>query len=198
LKQVRIPKAIRIERYKIAFQFFLMLTASIICGVCLTKILSEGLRSNAYEKIIRHFISAKIPRTFFEYFVDYIKMSSMDILIILGIFIFSFSFINYVVTDILIVFIGMRFGFGAFLLSSTLNVSFTDKMAFYIFKIIIIVMMFVFSYMMAVYSLEIRRFSSNGRLINSKRKLGSMIICFVTFIGLILISNGLYCLCIYF
>ena len=197
LRQNRDTNNIRLERCKIAFQFTLMVVASIICGICISRMLSDTFISTATNKICQHFFTVKVPRAFFEYFVDYLKISAFDIALITLILIFSFSFINYVISDLILVFAGIRLGFFARLIATS-GITFADKVAFYIFKPITMAMLFAFSLLMALHSLEIRRFSSNGRLIKNRKKLYSMLICSITFIGLILISNGLYCLCIYF
>ena len=144
LKQNRDTNNIKLERYKITFQFALMVIASIICGICISRMLSDMFVSAANDKICQHFFTVKMPRALFEYFVDYLKMSAFDIALITLILIFSFSFINYVISDLILVFAGIRLGFCASLIATS-GITFADKVAFYIFKPITMAMLLVFS-----------------------------------------------------
>ena len=59
------------------------------------------------------------------------------------------------------------------------------------------ILMLVLAYKLAVYSMDIRRFSSSGRLMADKAKIVKMIFATVAVMGSILAVNGLYCLCLY-
>ncbi len=197
LKAKSVNEGIRLEKIKILFQFLIMLVASVVLGVCLSRLFSDELRARAFSDIIRHFSAQAANSSASSLFFKYLSFSLFDIISILSLVIFSFSFINYVVSDIIIVIYGTRLGIGASLALALQDIQVFEKIIFFSFRSLIIILIIIFCYKMALYSLELRRFSSNGRFAADKRKTISIIAFALAFLGLILIINGLYCICLY-
>ncbi|MBE6576673.1 MAG: hypothetical protein E7653_00870 [Ruminococcaceae bacterium] len=195
MKYTKSSDEIKLEKIKILFQFAIMLIASIVLGVCLARVISIDLRSTATANILRHF-SPQGTKGVGD-FLEYLRYSAFDVIVVVLLVIFSFSFINYIISDIVIVMYGAKLGIASSLLLAIPEVRAFDRFVFFTFKPLLLILIVLFSYKMALFSLEIRRFSNNGRLVADRRKTLSMLLASLAFIGLILIINGLYCLCLY-
>ncbi len=180
------------EKKKIIFQFILMLVSSVIGGICFSKLLSHEMTETAILRISHHFsVSYLNDFGFSEFLKEFFELCLPDIICISILLLASFTFINYMVTDFVLVFLGFRYGINSALLNIA-DISISTSLLFCVLRIIILAIFLVYSCRMAFYALSFRRFSSNGRLVLSKSKLISAFIFTLTVIGAIFIINGIY------
>ena len=188
------------ERSKIIFQFVLMLIASILCGVFFVQILSDNYLDNALVNVSKHFNAPFKGHTDIEGILSsYLSYCFFDICCIVLIYIFSFSFISYAVTDITIAFCGFRFGMGIALLwqLAFVRIGFFNCGVFVVLRLLMLVVLLIYSYKMAFYSLRIRISSTNGRAVIFTKGFFSTLLFSLSAVGVTLIIDGLYCLLIY-
>ena len=190
----------QLERSKIIFQFVLMLIASILCGVFFVQILSDSYLDNVLVNVSKHFNAPFKGHTDIDGVLSsYLAYSFSDICCIVIIYIFSFSFISYIVTDITIAFCGFRFGVGIALLwrLAFVRIGFFNCGVFVVLRLLMLVILLIYSYKMAFYSLRIRISSTNGRAAIATKGFFSTLIFSASVSGAMLIIDGLYCLLIY-
>lgn len=189
--------SVKIEKEKIVFQFILMLIASAVCGICFSKLLNGTALQNVADRIIRHFCTPYAGGSTLSVFRrSYILFCIPNIICVVAVFVFSFSFINYVITDIVLAFLGFRYGFNSALIavSALSEIGVFNSLAYWVLYAVILAAVLFYSCRMAFYSLTLRSFSANGRLIVEKKALLSSLLFALTVIGLILIVGGVYCL----
>ena len=104
------------EKQKIIFQFVLMTIASIIAGFCFAHLLNAETLNNSLMANISCFFSDLASGTFSEIFSSYLMLGIIDCLWVCLGFIFTFSFINYIVSDIFLIFSGFKFGINSALI----------------------------------------------------------------------------------
>lgn len=190
-------KSIEVEKTKIVFQFTLMTVASAIAGMCFPRLLTSNAIGNITGNTVKYFNTHLIGS---EVINEFLRLSLVDVTCILILFIFSFSFINYVVSDLTLIFISFRFGINAAVikLASFELVGVGASLCFWLLKGIALPAFLIFCCRMATHSLQLRRFSSsNGRMIINKKATGAMLTITLTMLGTVLIINGLYCLFLY-
>ena len=189
-----------IEKAKIIFQFVLMIVASFIGGILFARLLSDTAIDKLSQNVISHF-SLQLRERFYigELIEAFFKVCRVDVACVIILFVFSFSFVNYIVTDIVLIFCGFRVGINVALMYSISlsNIGYANSIIFFIFKAILIATLLFYACKMAISSLHLRRFSENGRMIADRRLLASVVLFAATVLGLTLIIDGLYCLLIY-
>ncbi len=193
-------KSLNVEKIKIVFQFLLMLSASFICGICLLNIISQEAVNNAFLVICGHFTSPFEGNVSFSHkLIGYLTLCLSDILSVLLLFIFSFSFFNYFASDIVIIYQGFGFGVNASLLCcvGAAYVGVIRIFAYILCRLLIIVALVIYACKMSCYSLSIRKFSTRGRISLNFKSFFGIFVSMIAIIGFILIVKGLYCLIIY-
>ncbi len=190
-----------LEKNKIIFQFTLMIIVSVVGGICFSKLLGETVLEKLTEQIINHF-SSKLPS---EKVLSYLtarlfKTALSDFLCIVTVFVFSFSFINYTVSDAVIVFCGFKFGINTavIVMSKVTALGIGNSLSYILIRGIMLAVLLRFACKMAIYALDIRRFSaSNARVIYNQRTILSMLVLtFSTFL-ISALFNLVYCIFIY-
>lgn len=192
--------ALEVEKTKIIFQFVLMLTASVLCGIFFTRLLSYEFLNSTLINVSRHFNAPfRGCGSFDEILSKYLEFCGCDIVCLTLLLLFSFSFINYIISDLVLIFSGFKFGMSIAVIwyFSFARIGFGNSFTFLILRSIALVVILIYSYRMALYSLDIRKFSDNGRVVLNKKHLLSILLFTVNILGLIFIINGLYCLLIY-
>ncbi len=194
-------KELELEKRKIVFQFTLMLVAAVIAGICFTRFLGEGTVFGLAQKIYLHF-SDKLPQNaaLSYFFSTLFRIALPDLICIISLFLFSFSFVNYMVSDAVLVFAGFRFGFNAALirLAGIYSVGIGNSLSFWLLKGVMLPVLLAFSCKMALYALQLRRFSgANGRFIFNKKATSAMILFTLWICLLSMTANLLYCIFIY-
>ncbi len=196
-----LSKELELEKRKIVFQFALMLVASVVGGICFSKLLGENIILSLTERISLHF-SEQLPKigALAQLFTTLIRITLPDFICIGILFACSFSFVNYIISDAVLVFAGFRFGLNAALIKlagiSVIGVG--NSLSFWLLRGVMLPILLIFSCKMAFYSLKLRRSSSaNGRIVFDKRATLSMLfLTFTTAIAAFAI-NLLYCIFIY-
>jgi hypothetical protein len=173
-----------------------MLAASVFLGVCVSRLFSEQMKIQALNSILCHFSPQRSGEAFLGGFFNFLKFSAPDFFAALIALIFSFSFINYVISDMIIVIYGVKLGIGCALIAAT-GISGIDKLIYFAFRPLLVILIVLFLYRMALMSLSIRRFTQNGRFAPERRSTLTLLLSTLCFCGVIMIINGLYCLCLY-
>lgn len=196
----------KLERIKILFQFVLMLICSIIIGLMLVNSLSETFYQNSMLGISAHFETVFINcKTFYDYIKAILLCALSDILSLLIIFVVSFSAFNYAVSDILLVYNGLRIGFSVSFLSAFIsnslfayNIGRLRFVVFVFFKAVILLLILDYAYRAAVYSRKLKLTTPSGRPNIKIKVLLPFTVYTLTYIGSVIIINGVYCWLIYF
>lgn len=179
-------KQINLEKQKIIFQFSLVTLASLIAGILFIKTLSgEGVAS-LLDGIIKHFSTDASLGIF-------IRQCLPDIICILLLYLFSFSIINYVATDLILSFLGFKFGICAHL-TFLAPISLATASISVFLRILLLGVILVYSCRIAIYSLHLKKFLPNGRVAINRKPFISMTLSCMSTIGVTLIIYGLYCL----
>jgi hypothetical protein len=191
---------------KILFQFLLMVLCSATIGWMLVNTLSEASYHNSEFRISSHFETVFINcKILYDYIKAILLYSLSDILSLLIIFVASFSVFNYIVSDLLLVYNGMRIGFSlpflyAFISDPVFvyNIGLLKYIVFVFFKVGILILILDYAYRAAVYSQKLKITAPNGRPNIKIKVLFPFIIYTFTYIGSLIIINGAYCWLIYF
>ncbi len=196
---------IRIEKLKIAFQFLLMTVCSLIIGILISRALSADFYENSVLGVSSHFETIFINCSVaYDYILCIAAYSVYDLVCIIGIFLVSFAAFNYVATDMILVYCGLRFGLSVSFLSAFIkNASFAYSIGiiryivFIFFKIAVLLLILNYAYIAAVSSISLRRTASNGRMVISSGALLRFMVYTIACAGSVLILSGLYCWLIY-
>ena len=181
---------INLEKQKIVFQFFLVTVSAFIGGLLFTKLLSGEKIAELSLSVVEHFnfkvdLHILLSAT--------LKQSIIDIVCILLIFLFSFSYFNYLATDLILAFLGFRTGINI----SLCFFSFIGKFLLFtslLFKVFLLLILAIYSCKAAIFSLKLKRTLPNGRVTIDSKILISLTILTTSTIGVSIIINGLYCL----
>lgn len=194
----------RIERVKILFQYFLMLFCAFVLGALIKNFLSENYIISLHEIICGHFNSDLFSYSkSAEMLIQVIKYSLSDIISVSLIFVSSFAVFNYISSDLVLIYNGIKYGFSAFFLISEMftdtqiaGISFFDVFSFILFKLSILAVLLTYSYYSAIYSSAFKRQAPNGRSVIIWKPLASYLVATLSCIGAFLMLNALYLLVI--
>ncbi len=196
--------SIQREQKKIIFQYGLMLVASMILGWTLKRFLSQNFLLDTANLMAKHF---SIPFAFcnsaWEYLQCIFLYALPDLISFFLIFMSAFTVFNYVLVDVVLVYLGLRSGFsiGILMTASHLALSFSSslfhRICFVCLRFFILAMVFWFSYQISLQAFRIKRFSPVGRLLTDPKRIFTLCLFSVAFLALVTILNGLYCLLIY-
>ena len=174
---------IRLEKQKIVFQFALVLMASLIAGVLFVGLVSDDVLNLISERISRHFLS-KNSTSFF------VRNCAANVICVFALYLFSFSFINYVVSDIILAFTGLCFG----IFSRLCTLTSVENTIYIFFKLLLLLLIFVYSCKIAIDSLRLKKILPNGRVSIENKIFAQITLLTAVSVLIILIINGLYCL----
>ena len=94
---------------------------------------------------------------------------------------------------------GIRFGINsALVFQFTYMIGRADAVIYVIYKLIIIISILIYSYVMSVCSLDIKRFDAIGRFKVKNKCFINMLLSVLVMIGFLVIVNGTFSLIIYF
>lgn len=193
------------ERAKILFQFALMTVMSLIMGGAIRSFVSGDFFTASVHSVATHFEKIFINcSTAYDYIVRIALYSLSDVILLLVICASSFSILNYVISDAVLVYNGVKFGFCATLLwgfiSNDLlvyNIGFTRYLVFVFFKSATILLILNYAYRAALYSIKFKRTDSLGRSRIKPRELFPFLVNTSAYVGMLLILNAIYCWLIY-
>ncbi len=196
----------KIERKKIAFQFILTSVCSALLGLLLVRALSESVYFDNILLVSTHFEKIFIDcKGFYDYFFCILSYALSDIICVLIVFAVSFAVFNYVVSDFVLIYSGVRFGLIISFLYSfvsnagyTYNIGWVRYLVFIFFKAAVFILLLDYSYRAAVYSVNLKKISAAGRPNLKFKVLLPFLVNTFARIGGVIILNGLYCALIYF
>ena len=174
-----------IEKKKIIFQFFLVSVCSFVAGILLTKCISEDF----FTQLNIDF-NSNLDN---DFLCVILKNSLSDIFIIIALYIFSFSFINYLVTDITLSFFGFKMGLYVYFYFMS-DMGYLQLFALVFIKIILFAVILIYACSLAIKSLKLIKKRSNGRVVFDTKALFSITALAVSTIGAALILNTIYLL----
>ncbi len=194
------------EQTKIIFQYGLMTIASWVAGWLLPRFLGEGLWQSAENAIATHFalpFSAMTNAKELLYAVYAFFLPTLLCISIVGIF--SFSSLNCLVSDGVLVYLGMRTGCTVSLLysffrSSTALSYRLDSLQwflFILFKLLVLTVFFVYAVRMAKYSYRLRIYSQEGRTLFHPQTVGALLLQFALCTLVLFLLHLLYGCSIY-
>lgn len=185
-----------IEKAKIVFQFAVMLVASVIGGMCFSNLLTSSALQRFAAKLYISFNASSGEVSFIDIFT---KIAVVDLVCIVLLFVFSFSFINYIVSDMILLFLGFRFGMNAAIikLSGFSQIGLGNSLSFWVFKGLILFGIMLYTCVVAFKALELRRFGANRRPKISNKTLLHIIFFTALTMVFTLVVDGLYCLFVY-
>jgi hypothetical protein len=205
LKNIASKPMDKLEQAKIIFQFILMVLCSLIIGAMLSSICSEEYYISSQFQISAHFEKmflgiSELP----DALLEILRYSLTDIVVILLVFLVSFSIVNYVATDILLIVCGIRCGFLITFLSGYLNdtpfiynTDILDFSIFTFFKLSVLLLVLCYSYHAAICASYMKYKNENGRVSVYFSKFISFVAITVAYVGALIIINAAYCLLIY-
>ena len=173
-----------LEKKKIIFQFFLVSIFSFIGGILFVNFTSEEFLLRITENIYSNYSIGK------DFLSVVLEHSSNDILIVIALYVFSFSFINYLVSDVLLIFLG--FGNGLYVYAYFLSgIGYLRLFALISLKISLLAVILLFSCSLAIKTLRLVKYRSNGRVCIDKGRLLSITVLTVSTVGAILVLNAI-------
>ena len=195
----------KLEKMKIAFLFSSVSIISAIFGGLVANYISTEIYTSSLFLISNHFETAFLECSdFMEYANIIARYSLSDIISLLIIFAVSFSMLNYLVTDIVIFYSGMKFGvsvvfLGGFSRASDLPYT-VGKIRLFVFVVIelaILLLMLYYAYHAAMSSVSFRRTDASGRPNIKTRDILLFLLKTAACIGAMLILNTVYCCLLY-
>lgn len=200
----RIPK---LERCKIIFQYSLVIVVAILCGYLFIGLVSEDVLMSVVEKVSYHF---EIPfiecSEVYEIFEIIWKFVFSDIACVIVLFISSFTIVNYLISDFVLLYIGFNFGASLSILvrlfeGEISNVRYTpgafNSLLFIFTRLVYIILIFWFCLRIAGFSYNLKSFNISGRVSVSIPILLVLVITTLVLLFTIVLLKGLYCLLIY-
>ena len=174
-----------IERKKIFFQFTLMLTAALIGGICFVKAFESSISYDVRTRVI----SSLTLSSFADVDLGYILKVCLPYFISVPIiFIFSFSYVSYLISDIILALNG--FITGALVSLVALCLSHAETLiaaSFIISAITSLLILLHFAHTCALLSLGIRLRATNGRMIIASKSILLLIIKAFAALGTVII-----------
>ena len=194
------------EKTKIIFQYTLMVIAAAIAGWLLPRFFGDALWQKASQAITAHFslpfsalegIGVILQRVY-----SYFKPTLLCIILVA---VFSFSSLSCLVTDCVLIYLGMRVGCSLSVLSSLAKgatiVSSPPgtvcRFLFVVFQLLLVVIFWLYSLRAAKYSYELRVYSKEGRALLPKKAVGALLLYTTLYTIMLFLLHALYGYSIY-
>lgn len=187
------------EACKILFQFVLMLIASFFGGIFFVREFGINFSYKIWDKALLHFSHSHASGATPTHIINDVLSSSLIYVIsLLLIFIFSFSFINYLVTDILLATNGFCAGLCITLVYiCRKQIGIPSFLAFTLFVFASLITVFFFALRMAIYSLELKLDTANGRMRLEPRLIARIALTLLSTLGTLVLLGFLHCLILF-
>lgn len=197
----------RLEKIKIIFQYLLVFISSFFCGCFFTQLISQSVLFEIEKDLIYHF---EIPfvecKSFFELFQVFIKLTIKDIVCFAILFFSVFTVFNYIISDLIIFYVGFDFGFSVclllklFLNSGAYIIHSPNGIEIFIFiatRLIFIASILYFSIKLSLGAFKMKALKPNGRFTISLPAFAYT--SFLTVLGICIsvLLKLLYCFIIY-
>ncbi len=197
---------IRIETIKFFIQYLLMLIASSVAGGAFTFFLNGETYVSFFYRIYTHF---SIPFSYCRNAGDVasvlLKYSAPKLIAAAMILLFSFSVLNHLATQLVLVIEGFKFGFSVCIL---FRLIFSPMIREYLSSflciiyiltcLLVLILLVRYAVDLAKYSIAVRCYTSLGRPSFSARNLTRLLICFVKYCVLLLSVYSIYSMIIFF
>ena len=202
VNRIRYKTAIDYEKIKIVFQFVSVLVFSFICGVYFLKALDQETLNALFSVVCKHFASPFGGNMIFSQKLQrYLVLCWSDILSSLILFAFSFSYISYFVSNLVVVYQGISLGISTVLLCNigVEYISFIHILSYLICRIVILLVLMLHACNMAHYFCKLRHINSSSKArikLNSKE----LLLAFsqtISTIGAVFIIKAFYSIAIY-
>ena len=196
---------LRTERIKIAVQFFLTAICSFALGFVIPYVLSVEFYEGFSDRVASHFVSAfDCCADAYECAVCVLKYSAYDAISIAVIFLASFAAFNYALTNLALIYCGLRVGLAISFLSAFVGQTELDFLldgvsyaVFVIFKVCVTALILYYAYSAALRSVSLRRTTPSGRTLSSSADVLKFLIYTFSCTAAALILTGLYCWLVY-
>lgn len=174
-----------IERKKIIFQFFLVSIFSFVGGILFVNLVSDEFLSLIALNVQLGY-NANIGSDFFDLVL---RNSLDDIAIIITLYVFSFSFINYLVSDLALSFLGFKTGLcvHTYFLS---DISYFKLFALLSIKMALLTVVLLFACALGVKTLRLIKYRINTRVRLDRKCFASITILTVSTAGAIIVLNA--------
>ena len=197
VKEILKTWADNIEKKKILFQFVLMILAAFVGGVCFTKAVAPYLSFGVGQRIVLSFSAPAFSKFKLINFIYNVIKSCLPCFISVGVvLVFSFSYVSYVISDIILAINGFCTGMLITLVNIyAIRIQVVSSIIFIICISTSLLILFCFTYYCALFSLNVRMRASaiNGRMALSPAGLALIILKTLavcgTFIALAFIRN---------
>lgn len=173
-----------IEKKKIVFQFFLVSIFSFIAGVLFVNLASDEFLSDIARSLE---INTNIDE---DFLYSVLKNALSDISVVIILYIFSFSFINYLISDFVLAFWGFKTGLYVYTYFLS-NIRYVKLFALISIKIALLAVVLLFACSLGIKSLSLVRYRPNSRIRIDKKCLVSITILTVSTIGAIIVLNAI-------
>ena len=172
------------EKKKIIFQFSLVSLFSFASGIIFVSFASHEFLSYVVQNI---FYASAVGGSFTNILL---KKCSGDIFVITGLFVFSFSYINYLITDFALFYWGFKLGFYSRIFYIS-HMSYRRMFAHITAICILLVIYLVFSCSLAIKTLYLVKHRANGRVSFDKRCLLSIMVLSISALGATFVINSI-------
>ena len=187
----------RLERFKIGFQYVLVLLASAVMGWLLAKSDDIQIEQAQMELILGHFFRpfASLPSAR-QALLTVLSFAASTLLGVALVFLFSFSAINCLINNGILIYFGARTGYTVSLLLQVVmqsdRIGFGRWILFFSFKLATMLLLLFCAYRTSEYSCYMRMNSSSGRALFHPRTVLSLCACTVWTASLVIGLHALY------
>lgn len=195
------------EQLKIMFQYALMLVAASIAGWILPRFLSDGVWQSAQTAIASHFDAPFVELNSTRQAVSKVFSFFCPTLVCVGMVgIFSFSSLSCLISDGVLVYLGMRTGCTVSMLFAMSNGStpFPYRpepvcvFLFILFKLLLLFFFFIYAVQAAKQAYQMRRYSKEGRTVFEPQTVGILLLQTLLCVAVLFLLHLLYAYSIYF
>ena len=197
---------IRIETIKFLIQYLLILIASSVAGGAFTFFLGKDAYVSFFCRIYTHF---SLPFSYCRSVGDVasvlMRFATPKIIAAAVIFLFSFSVLNHLATQLVLITEGFKFGFSACILFRLcISPAIREYLSvflcavYFIASLLLLILLVRYSVDLARRSIAVRCYSSVGRPSFSAGVLARLFLCYLKYCVLILSTYSIYCMIIFF
>ena len=204
--QRRSLNPVRLETAKFIIQYCLMLVASVVGGGALTYFQEQESFVSSFYRIYTHF-SAPFSqcRGAVEIGMMIFRYSVPNLIGALIVLIFSFSAMNHLVTQLILILEGGKFGFSACLLfrliaSETIREYIPPFLCvtYFLTSLLSLCLIFYYSLELAKHSLSVRCYTPLGRPSIPPKSIVKLLACFFKYCVLLLTVHSIYSIIIFY
>lgn len=196
----------RIEKIKIFIQYLLMTVSACVGGGAMTFFLKDQTFVSSFYRIFCHMDAPFAQcQTVPECIFLVLQYSASDFAVATSLLIFSFSVLNYLISELLLIYEGVKFGFSTVLLVRMVSSASLSKYISFFFVVLycgisafLLLGCFLYALKLSYASLTVKCFyTPNGRL-KIPQKIGlSLLASFFKYCTWILFWNILYCIILF-